>query len=157
MTVTLQSAHTALTAALHRLRDTTRELELIAVSDQPRGGGVVLVDEVGNAALEISGASERAATALQGRDATAVALCQSYVHFLGSVLTAQLAAPERLADLGTFGGERGREATAWADEVVTCVQACQRSLWNDVLPATLGYWQEIAAQTSPCSTSGVGR
>lgn len=157
MTVTVQSAHAALTAALHRLRDTARELELIAVSDQPRCQDVVLVDVVGNAVLETTGAVERAATALHGADASSVALCQSYVNLLGRVLVAQLAAPERLAELGAFGGEHGREAGAWAGEVVRCVQACQQSLWSDVLPATLAYWQEIAAQTSPCSTSGTGR
>ncbi|MEU6147391.1 hypothetical protein ABZ848_44465 [Streptomyces sp. NPDC047081] len=157
MTVTLQSAHTALTAALHRLRDTTRELELIAVSDQPRGGGVVLVDEVADAALETSGAAELAAGAARGDCTAAVAQCQSYVLTLGSVLVDRLAAPERLAELGELGGEFGREAGAWADEVVRCVHACQQALWSDVLPAALAYWQEIAALNTTCSTSGVRR
>ncbi|MGW2517736.1 hypothetical protein ACWC09_12080 [Streptomyces sp. NPDC001617] len=157
MTVTLQSAHEALTAALHRLRDTTRELELIAVSDQPRGGGVVLVDEVADAALETSGAAELAVTVAQGDSGPTVARSQWYVHTLGRVLVDRLAAPERLAELGALGSEFGREAGAWADEVVRCVHACQQALWSDVLPAALAYWQEIAALNTTCSTSGVRR
>ncbi|MHC3474022.1 hypothetical protein ACYF6T_35720 [Streptomyces sp. 7R007] len=157
MTVTLQSAHAGLTAALHRLRDTTRELELIAVSDQPRGGGAALVDKVADAALETSGAAELAAGAAQDDSTAAVAQCQSYVHTLGRILVDRLAAPERLAELGALGDESGREAGAWADEVVRCVHACQQALWSDVLPAALAYWQEIAALNTTCSTSGVRR
>ncbi|MFF4273888.1 hypothetical protein [Streptomyces sp. NPDC001536] len=154
--MTVQSAHADLTAAVRRLRDTARELELIGVSDQPHGGDVLLVDEVAGAVLETTGAAEQAAAALR-EDAASVARCQAHVHTLGRILVAQLAAPERLAELGALGGEHGREAGTWADEVVRCVHACQQSLWSDVLPAALAYWQEFAELKNHCSTSGTGR
>ncbi|MGP4047380.1 hypothetical protein [Streptomyces sp. 2A115] len=157
--MTVQSAYAGLAASVRRLRDTARELELIAVSDQPRGGDVLLVDVVANAALEVTGAAEQAAIALDGNDRTSsdVSHCQSHVQTLGRVLVDQLAAPERLAELGAFGAEHGREAEAWADEVIRCVHSCQQSLWSDVLPALFAHGQEIAALKSPCSTSGARR
>ncbi|WP_329246547.1 hypothetical protein OG223_12430 [Streptomyces sp. NBC_01478] len=155
--MTVHSAYAGLTAAAGRLRDTVRELELIAVSDRPRGGDVLLVDEVANAALETMGAAEQARAALGDDTPASVALCQSYVQRLGRVLVGQLAAPEHLTELAALGTEHRREAGAWADEVIRCVQACQQTLWHDTLPALLAYWQEIAALNSPCSTSGARR
>jgi hypothetical protein len=160
MTVTVQSAYTELAAAVRRLRDITHELELIAVSDHPRGGDVALVDQVANAALEVSGAAEETATAFHDTTtggASTVALCQKHVLTLGQILVGRLAAPERLAELDALGAEHGREAGAWAGEVVRSVHSCQQSLWSDVLPALFAHGQETAALKSPCSTSGVRR
>jgi hypothetical protein len=164
MTVTVQSAYTELAAAVRRLRDITHELELIAVSDHPRGGDVALVDQVANAALEVSGAAEETATAFHdtttttgGGASSTVALCQKHVLTLGQILVGRLAAPERLAELDALGAEHGREAGAWAGEVVRSVHSCQQSLWSDVLPALFAHGQETAALKSPCSTSGVRR
>jgi hypothetical protein len=160
MTVTVQSAYTELAAAVRRLRDITHELELIAVSDHPRGGDVALVDQVANAALEVSGAAEETATAFHDTTtggASTVALCQKHVLTLGQILVGRLAAPERLAALDALGAEHGREAGAWAGEVVRSVHSCQQSLWSDVLPALFAHGQETAALKSPCSTSGVRR
>jgi hypothetical protein len=161
MTVTVQSAYTELAAAVRRLRDITHELELIAVSDHPRGGDVALVDQVANAALEVSGAAEETATAFHDTTTTGgastVALCQKHVLTLGQILVGRLAAPERLAELDALGAEHGREAGAWAGEVVRSVHSCQQSLWSDVLPALFAHGQETAALKSPCSTSGVRR
>lgn len=160
MTVTVQSAYAELAAAVRRLRDITRELELIAVSDHPRGGDVALVDQVANAALEVSGAAEETATAFHDTTtggASTVALCQKHVLTLGQILVGRLAAPERLAELDALGAEHGREAGAWAGEVVRSVHSCQQSLWSDVLPALFAHGQETAALKSPCSTSGVRR
>lgn len=164
MTVTVQSAYAELAAAVRRLRDITRELELIAVSDQPRGGDVALVDQVANAALEVSGAAEETAAAFHdtatttgGGASSTVALCQKHVLTLGQILVGRLAAPERLAELDGLGAEHGREAGAWAGEVVRSVHSCQQSLWSDVLPALFAHGQETAALKSPCSTSGVRR
>ncbi|MEV0482163.1 hypothetical protein AB0I69_16330 [Streptomyces sp. NPDC050508] len=158
--MTVQSAYAELAAAVRRLRDITHELELIAVSDHPRGGDVALVDQVANAALEVSGAAEETATAFHDPTtggASTVALCQKHVLTLGQILVGRLAAPERLAELDALGAEHGREAGAWASEVVRSVHSCQQSLWSDVLPALFAHGQETAALKSPCSTSGVRR
>lgn len=120
MTVTVQSAYTALTTPPHRVRDTTRERELTAGSDPSRAGGVVPADVAGDAVPETCGAANHAVSA-------------------------------------PHGGGQGRDAGTWADEVVRCVPVCRPSLRSDVPPATPAYGQEIAEQTSPCSTSGVGR
>ncbi|MFF4253269.1 hypothetical protein ACFY1L_18880 [Streptomyces sp. NPDC001663] len=159
MTVTVQSAYAELAAAVCRLRDTARELELIAVSDHPRGGDVALVDEVANAALEVSGAAEETTAAFRDTTggAAAVSLCQTHILTLGQILVGRLASPERLTELDALGAEHGHEAGAWAGEVVRCVHTCQQSLWSDVLPALFAHGQETAALKSPCSTSGVRR
>jgi hypothetical protein len=141
MTVTVQTALTAVTASTCRLREATRELELIAVEDLPRRGDVQLVDVVHNAAFELSGAAESAVRAALRGD---VATCQEHVTRLGETLVRDLADPDRLADLGALGHLRGREAGAWAGEVIRCVHTCQRALWTDVQPAVLAYWRELA-------------
>jgi hypothetical protein len=155
MTVTVQSALSALAASVGRLRDSTRELELIAVEDRPRRGDVHLVDVVQHAAFEVAGEAEQAVRAIRDRD---VVRCQEHVNRLGGILVGDLAAPERLAELGGLGGRHGREAGAWSAEVVRCVEACQRALWTAVQPAVLAYWRELTDQTNDHdSMSGVGR
>jgi hypothetical protein len=159
MTVTIDSALSSAHASAERLRDAVNELTLIAVEDRPRGTEVHLVTVVHDAALDMAAEAEQAETALRlelpsragtfGSAASrAVADCQSHVNELGGVLVRDLAAAGRLSDLAVFRRERGREARAWADEIVRCVETCQHLLWTDVQPALLCYWQELAEQTN---------
>jgi hypothetical protein len=149
MTVTVQSALTALVAAVRRLSETTGELALIATEDQPRDCQVHLVAVVHDAALDAAAEAGQAEAALasvggaDGRAAHAVALSQQHIASLGEVLARGLAAPDFLNDLAALGRERGRETGAWVLEISRCVQACQIALWTDVQPALLAYWQEI--------------
>ena len=85
-----------------------------------------------------------------------VARCQAHVNALGAILVRELAAPERLADLAELKHGRGREAGAWAGEIVRCVEACQLVIWTDLQPALLGYWAELIDSTNRGSTSGDG-
>ena len=158
MTVTVQSALSAVQDSARRLRELARELVLTAVEDQPRNCQVHLVTIVHDAALDIAAEAEQAAGAI-GLDQTAngapayaatphaVARCQHHVTLLGAVLVRELAAPELLNDLAALGRERGREVGAWAGEIMRCIQACQIGLWTDMQPALLAYWQELP--TSP--------
>jgi hypothetical protein len=155
MTVTNKSALSLAHASAGRLRDAVNELTLIAVEDRPHGTEVHLVTVVHDAALDMAAQAEQAEAALRlelpsraktfGSAAShAVADCQSHVNELGGVLVRDLAAPGRLGDLAVFSRERGREARAWAEEIVRCVETCQHLLWTDVQPALLSYWQQLA-------------
>jgi hypothetical protein len=155
MTVTAQSALADLRASVHRLLETVRELVLIADEDQPRDCHVHLITLVRDAALDIGAEAEQADAALRSLAETAQwppmattcgAAARSQVHLieLGLVLTRDLAEPGRLNDLATLGGQHGREAGAWAGEIVRCIQGCQHLMWTDVQPAVLAYWRELA-------------
>jgi hypothetical protein len=165
MTVTVQSALSEVQASARRLRELVRELVLTAVEDQPRNCQVHLVTVVHDAALDIAAEAEQADAAIDpertAKGATshaaaphAVARCQHDVILLGAVLVRELAAPELLNDLAALGCERGREVSAWAAEIMRCIQACQIALWTDVQPALLAYWQELADITDrTCAAS----
>jgi hypothetical protein len=168
MTVTVRSALGEVQASARRLRDLVREMVLTAVEDQPRNCQVHLVTVVHDAALDVSAEAEQADAALGPGQAAAgtprhapgpqaVARCQHHVTSLGEVLVRQLAPPELLNDLTALGRERGREVSAWAAEIMRCVQACQIALWTDVEPALLAYWQELADLTDRNGVSGDGR
>lgn len=159
MTVTIESALTSAHASAGRLREAVRELTLIAVEDRPRGIEVHVVTVVHDAALDLAAEAEQAEAALRlerpaggktrsSSASRAVADCQAHVNALGGVLVSQLAAPERLSDLALFSRERGREASAWAGEIVRCIETCQHLLWTDIEPALLCYWQELADTTN---------
>lgn len=160
MTVTVQSALSEVQAATRRLRDLARELVLTAVEDQPRHCQVHLVTVVHDAALDAAAEAEQADTALgleHVAGAQAVARCHQHVTSLGEVLARQLAAPELMNDLAALGRERGCEVSAWAAEIMRCIQSCQIALWADVAPALLAYWQELADHTDRSYVSGDGR
>jgi hypothetical protein len=166
MTVTVQSALTQVQASARRLRETARELVLIAVEDQPRNCQAHLVAIVHDAALEVADQAEQAHAAVSPQDGDgdpprpvpqAVAHCQRHVTLLGAALVRGLAAPEMQNDLAALGRERGREVSAWLRESSRCIQACQLALWTDVQPALLGYWRELADITDRSSVSGDGR
>ena len=158
MTVTIESALTSAHASTGRLREAVRELALIAVEDRPRGTEVHLVTVVHDAALDLAAEAEQAEAALRLEPVAdgltrswsvsrAVADCQAHVNEFGGVLVRELAAPERLSELAVFSRERGREAGAWAGEIVRCIETCQHLLWTDLEPALLCYWQELADTT----------
>jgi hypothetical protein len=161
MTMTVQSALRAVASSARRLRETVGELVLTATEDQPRACQAHLVTVIHDAALDVGAEAEQAAAALYpGRQAgpsLPVAQCQAHVNALGAALVRELAAPERLSDLTELGREHGREAAAWAGEIVRCVQACQHVIWTDVQPALLDYWQELADSTDRSRVSGDGR
>jgi hypothetical protein len=154
MTVTVQSALTSVQATADRLGEAVRELVLIAVEDRPRGGEVHLVTLVHDAALDLAAEAEHAGAALRperrpgdvflAEASRAVIDCQAHVNLMGAVLVRELATPGRLNDLTVFGRDRGREAGAWAREIVRCIESCQQLLWTDMQSALLGYWRELA-------------
>jgi hypothetical protein len=162
MTVTMESAFGTVHASAGRLREAARDLVLIAVEDQPRGTDVHLVTQVHDAALDVAAEAEQAEAVLAadpsaGVDrgvvvARAIAGCHARVNALGSVLVREMAAPERLGELAALGVEHGREAGAWANEIVRCIQTCQQLLWTDMQPALLGYWRELADTTNSART-----
>jgi hypothetical protein len=155
MTVTQQSAFAGLRASVRRLLETARELVLIADEDQPRDCHVHLITLVRDAALDVAAQAEQADEALRSLaepaqwppmaiTCGAAARSQEHLIELGLVLTRDLAEPERLNDLARLGRQHGREAGAWAAEIIRSVQACQHVMWTDVQPAVLAYWTELA-------------
>jgi hypothetical protein len=166
MTVTVESALSAVQAAAGRLHEAVQELLLIAVEDGPQGIELHLTTIMHDAALDLAAEAEQAADALRpgerdegvSRAATSrhVAQCQDRVNMLGALLARDLAAPQRITDLAALGNDHGREAGAWADEIIRCIETCQNLLWTDVQPALLGYWQELAYTTNPTCMPGNG-
>ena len=165
MTVTVQSALSSVHAAAGRLSEAVHELVLTAVEDRPRGSEVHLLTVIHDAALDLASESEQIGAALGPSAAPAgisvtstshsVADCQAHVNSMGAVLVRELAAAERLNDLAALGRERGREAYAWAREIVRCIESCQHLIWTDMQPALLGYWEEIIdVDRDACSVPG---
>jgi hypothetical protein len=158
MTVTVDSALSAVQAAAGRLHEAVQELLLIAVEDGPRGMELHLATIMHDAALDLAAEAEQTAGALlPGADdegvsragaARYVARCHASVNGLGAVLIRELAVPERVTALAALGADYGREAGSWAGEVIRCIEACQHLLWTDMQPALLGYWQELADMTN---------
>ena len=167
MTVTVQSALSEVQAAVRRLRDLARELVLTAVEDQPPSCQVHLITVVHDAALDVAAEAEQADAALgraQTMDASpltigppAIVRSQHHVTALGETLVRQLVAPELVNDLMVLGREHGREADAWAAEIIRCAQAVQIAIWTDAEPALLAYWQELADIADRSFVSGDGR
>jgi hypothetical protein len=158
MTVTTESALGTVRASAGRLHEAVRHLVLIAVEDQPRGTDVHLVTLVHDAALDVAAEAEQTEAMLATEPsagagvARAISGCHARVNALGSVLVREMAAPERLGELAALGAEHGREAGAWAKEIVRCIQTCQQLLWTDMQPALLGYWRELADTTNSART-----
>jgi hypothetical protein len=157
MTVTVESALSAVQTAAGRLHQAVQELLLIAVEDGPRGIELHLATIVHDAALDLAAEGEQAWALLQpggrvsnvSRTVTARQLAeyQAGVVALGAVLVRELAVPERLTDLTALGRDHGREAGAWAGEIIRCIETCQHLLWTDLQPALLDYWRELADLT----------
>jgi hypothetical protein len=167
MTVTVQSAMNSVRASAERLREAVQELLLIAVEDGPRGIELHLATIMHDAALDLAAEAEQATDAL-GQDgpregmpraaaARQVAQYQARINMLGAVLVRELASPERITGLAALGPDRGREAGAWAEEIVRCIETCQHLLWTDVQPALLGYWRELADPTNGSSAPSDSR
>ena len=165
MTVTVESALNLVQASAERLREAVQQLVLIAVEDRPRGTELHLITLVHDAALDLAAEAEQATGALQpdgrgeGMSRTAASRqvidCQASINVLGAVLVRDLAAPERITELAAFGTDHGREAGAWAEEIIRCIETCQHLLWTDVQPALLSYWRELADMTNrTCAPSG---
>jgi hypothetical protein len=158
MIVTVESALNSVHASAERLREAVQELVLMAVEDRPRGTELHLTTLVHDAALDVAAEAEQAQAVLRpdrhgegaSRAVTSrqVAEGQARVNALGAVLIHELAAPERLGELAALGRDRGREAGAWAKEIVRCIETCQHLLWTDMQPALLGYWRELADTAS---------
>lgn len=159
MTVTVQSALTAVAASTRRLRDAAGDLVVFA-EDEPTGCQVHLVTIVQDAALDLAAEAEQAGAVLEEARppaaAQAVAACQQHLTSMGTVLVTRLAAPDRLGDLAAFGREHGREAVEWAGEIARCVAICQQLIWTDLQPALLGYWREVADLTAPPGRRATG-
>jgi hypothetical protein len=154
MIVTVESALSSVQASAGRLHEAVQDLVLIAVEDRPRGTEPHLVTVIHDAALDLAGVAEHAQATLwpdgrgQGtaRAATSVEVAESQarINAFGALLVRDLAAAERIKDLATLGRDHGREAGAWAKEIVRCIETCQNLLWTDIQPALLGYWRELA-------------
>jgi hypothetical protein len=166
MTVTVDSALSAVQAAAGRLDEAVQELLLIAVEDGPQGIELHLATIVHDGALDLAAEAEQAAGALAhdgpgegaGHAAAAwrVARYQACISVLGAVLVRGLASPERITGLAALGAGRGREAGAWAEEIVRCIETCQHLLWIDVQPTLASYWEEIT-EMDPDASGGSGR
>ena len=165
MTVTVQSALSEVQASARRLSEAVRELVLIAVEDQPRGTEVHLVTVIHDDVLDLAAEAEQAGALLladgpaaaisRARASRAVAGGQAHLNAMGALLVRALATPERLNDLATLGRQHGREAGAWAKEIVRCLDACQQLAWTDLQPAILAYWEEITdtSRDTPTASS----
>jgi hypothetical protein len=157
MIVTVESALSSVQASAGRLREATQELVLIAVEDRPRGTELHLTTQVHDVALDLAAEAEQAHASLRpdegGRppsceaDPRQVAEGHARINAFGALLVRDLAATERLNDLATLGRDHGREAGAWAREIIRCIETCQYLLWTDVQPALLGYWRELAGRS----------
>jgi hypothetical protein len=166
MTVTVESALSAVHIAAGRLHEAVQELLLIAVEDGPRGIELHLATIMHDAALDLAAEADQAWALLQpgsrndnpSRSVTPRQLAeyQAHINALGAVLVRELAVPERLNHLAALGRDHGREAGAWANEIVRCIDTCQHLLWTEVEPTLLMYWQEQADITSRSCAPGSG-
>lgn len=160
MTVTVDSALSAVQAAAGRLHEAVQELLLTAVEDGPRGIELHLATIMHDATLDLAAEAEQAWALLRSAghdDHTPRAVTprqladyQARINALGAVLVRELAVPERLNDLAALGRDHGRSG-AWAGEIVRCIETCQHLLWTEVQPTLLGCWQELAPTDRICA------
>lgn len=165
--MTAESALAAVHTSARQLREAVQDLVLIAVEDRPRGPELHLTTLVHDAALDLAAGADQVTGALGAGGSGAcmsgaatsrhVADCHAGVNALGAVLVRELAAPDRMTELAALGRDHGREAGAWGEEIIRCIETCQHLLWTDVQPALLGYWRELADLTNRTCAPSDGR
>jgi hypothetical protein len=153
--MTLEASFDSLVLRLQVLRDALSSLRIMVGEDQPLTGGVVLVDNVSNTLEDLWTSLEGADNASgEGRQAVnyptdlqsarrSLVRCQQFFNDVSYRLTSDLLSYERLAELTTFGRERGGEWRGWADSVKKALERCWQPAF-DVNQALFLCWQEIA-------------
>lgn len=149
---------------IRRLRDCFLALQLTIREDLPPHGGVVLVDQFGDAVDESLGWLEdslAAAIELQqsakhpvdiDRARRALSNCQEYFHRMEQRFGSDLISYEKLKDLTGFGRSRRGEWVGWVKTVRKGLNECGQPM-DDVSKALLACWQEIAEHASVTSVS----
>ena len=152
--MTLEASFQVLTIKFQALCDAVSSLQLTAGEDKPLTGGVALVDQVSNTVEDLvacfeesNGAARRAlqAVAHPADFQTArhsLVLCQQHFNDLSYRLTSDLLSYELVAELATFGSERGGEWLGWSNALKEAIDSCRQPAF-DVNQALFLCWQEI--------------
>ena len=153
--MTLEASFQVLTVKFQALCDAVSSLQLTAGEDKPLTGGVALVDQVSNTVEDLVASLDEAhAAARQARQAVAhpvdlqttrhsIVRCQQNFNDLSYRLTSDLLSYELVAELATFGSERGGEWLAWSSALKEAIDSCRQPAF-DVNQALFVCWQEIA-------------
>ena len=153
--MTLEASFQALEIRFQALCDAVSSLQITAGEDKPLTGGVALVDYVSNTVEDLLASLEEAdAAARQARQAVAhpadlqtarhsLVVSQQHFNELSYRLTSDLLSYERVAELATFGSERGGEWLAWSNALKEGLECCRQPAF-DVNQALFLCWQEIA-------------
>ena len=167
----LQPAFQDLCAQVEQLCDALRGLVTI-IEDKPTTGGVALVDNLSNAALDTLGMAEeavdcagKAGHAVEpptdiDRVRRALIECQENYNRIARLFSAELLHYDKMADLTGFGHKRKGEWQSWSETVKETIDRCQQPLF-DLSQSLFRCWQEIAERVGTTSisvqTSNVGQ
>jgi hypothetical protein len=156
--MTLEASFHVLGIRFQALCDAVSALQITVGEDKPLTGEVALIDCVSNTVEDLLASLEEAdAAARQGRQAVAhppdlqtarhsLVLCQQHFNDLTYRLMSDLLSYEVVAELATFGSERGGEWLAWSNALKEALDCCRQPAF-DVNQALFLCWQEIAERT----------
>jgi hypothetical protein len=162
--VALEKTFRDLMSLLRKLRDSLRVLQLTIREDLPAEGGVVLVDNFGDAVDDSLGYLEEALeAAIEARRALlpplkwdvvtrALTTCQEHFHSVELRFQSELVSYERLKDLMAFGRSRRGEWLAWVKSVREGLEECNQP-FDDASRALLACWQELAERAGAGSAA----
>jgi len=168
----LAAAFQDLGLRLQHLDECLGAVHMTAVEDAPARGQNVLVDQFGNATLDMRGLlAEAIAAAEEASQAVALRLdldrarraltrCQEQFHGVARRFASDLVSYERIADLIGLGRERRGEWLAWANGVKDAIEGCRHPL-DQAADALFQCWQEIGERVGMTSvavqTTNVGQ
>lgn len=155
----LQKTFRELSERLRTLRDSFLTVQLTIREDAPSEGGVVLVDNFGDALDDCVGWLEDGLTAAAEGEAAlaaqpnlevarrALANCQEQFQRMQQRFQAELVCYERLRDLTAFGRSRRGEWWAWVKTVRGGLEGCQMPM-EQAVNCFLECWHELSERAA---------
>jgi hypothetical protein len=159
--VALETIFAELYKQFKRLQDNLVALRLTVAEDKPRYGDAVLVDRLEDSVTDTMGSLDRClaesrvaqkAVALPDleRARRALVKCQEQFHAAERRFGDELVSYERLRDLASFGGARGKEWASWTGSVKHGLEQCRDPL-DGASKALAACWQELAEHSGTTS------
>jgi hypothetical protein len=159
--VALETTFGELNNQFKRLQDNLVALRLTIAEDKPLTGEAMLVDRLEDSTTETMGLIEEclSASRLAQKAVTHPALdrarralnkCQDRFHRAERQFSDELISYEKLRDLASLGGKRGREWASWAGSVKHGLEQCREPL-DGASKAMAACWQELAEHSGNTS------
>lgn len=152
--MTLEASFEVAVLRFRILRDAVSSLQVTVVADNPQTGAA-LVDNLATVIDDLIGHLEAAESAArQGHEAVSypadfhktqrsLVVSQENFNAFSFRFWSDLMAYEQLADLESFGQERGGEWRGWANTVIESLKSCRQPVFQ-LDQALFNCWKELA-------------